>query len=376
MQLITFIFALVVSSAVYAAPSTCIPRQNKTPTAFKNIDPRVNGLIAQILESVQAEDKKKLRAFFHPRLQRNTIDLTDFFARLRLTYRAPYTLNVTRLWELQTIDSVAESFCSLDTLYLRPLYGYPLQYYLWLSVVGKKELGRIIIVLVEPGARKRQKEGSEARKRQKEGSEARKRQKEGSEARKRQKGGSEARKRQKEGSEARKRQKGDSKIQGWVIGALHSQQWTHHGLDFNDWLGKAEAARKNPMLSYLMYDIALKLLKDSPFMRFPQKETIRERQQKTITTDRWKKKIKNTVPKQSIIFVNSILTQNGIGILLRIQITQAISGKGLNNLCRTTLTAFKAQKWFAGFSGIKCSFVIKGEDPSREGVLGGIYLPL
>ena len=187
---------------------TCRPLANSSMTSFAEVDPPVNKLIAAILAAIKQEGHKALHALLHPRLQRSNIDLGAFFTRLRFIYRAPWTLNVTRLWELRPAQSVAELHCVADTLYLKPLYGYELQYFLWLSVVGKKELGRIIVPLVK------------------------------------------------------RRDK-------WVIGALHTRQWTHLGLDFNDWLGKAMQTQQEPMQAWALFDITQKLLQDSPFMRFP-----------------------------------------------------------------------------------------------------------
>lgn len=295
----------------------CTPVEAKgASSSFIGVDQRLNALITRIVTALKDGDKKTLETFFHKKLQQNGIDLDDLFSRLHLIYRPPYKFSVARLWELKTAEAVDKLFCAKDALYLKPLYGYAQQYYLWLSVIGKKEMGRIVVALVAPKSK-------------------------------------------------------------WTIGALHIQQWTHQGLDFNDWLVKAEAKKKKKkMLSYAMFDIAIKLLQDNPFMHFPQKQNIRRVQQGVMVTSEWKEKIRSVAKKWHIIFINSVLTQNGVGVLLRVQIPKVLSGKEINGLCRSMLDSFKTHSWFADFSGIKCSFVVKGEDPSKEGVLGGIYLPV
>ena len=125
-----------------------MPLTSKSLTSFAAVKPQVNQLIAAIVAAINKEDSKALRSLLHPRLQKGKVDLSAFFNRLRFFYRAPWTLNVTRLWELRTAESVAELHCAADTLYLKPLYGYDSQYFLWLSVVGKQELGRVIMPLV------------------------------------------------------------------------------------------------------------------------------------------------------------------------------------------------------------------------------------
>ncbi len=294
---------------------TCRPLANSSMTSFSAVDPAVNKLITATLTAIKKEDSKALQALLHPRLQRSkTVDLGVFFQRLRFIYRTPLTINVTRLWELRPAQTVDELHCAADTLYLKPLYGYELQYFLWLSVVGKKELGRIVVPLVMVRGK-------------------------------------------------------------WVIGALHTRQWTHLGLDFNDWLGKAMQAQHTPMLAWALFDITQKLLQDSPFLRFPQRLVLHKAQQQTMPTAQWRAQITQVASKHEVLFVNTILTPDGIGILLRLQIAKALSGRDLNRTCRELLALFKQQRWFKDFRGIKCSFVVRGEPTVREGVLGGIYLP-
>lgn len=302
---------------------TCRPLPNSSMTSFAEVAPSVNALIAAILTAIKKEDSKALHTLLHPRLQRRGTDLGAFFTRLRFIYRAPWTVNVTRLWELRPAQSVNEIHCSADTLYLKPMYGYDLQYFLWLSVVGKQELGRIIVPLVKQ-------------------------------------------------RESVKATKGKAK---WVIGALHTRQWTHLGLDFNDWMGKATQAQHEPMQAWALFDITQKLLQDSPFMRFPQRVVLQKAQQQIMSTAQWQEKITKTASKHKVIFVNSILTPDGVGIMLRLHIAKALSGHDINRTCRDLLAVFKQQQWFKGFRGIKCSFVIKGEPTDREGALGGIYVP-
>ena len=94
-----------------------------------------------------------------------------------------------------------------------------------------------------------------------------------------------------------------------------------------------------------------------------------------MPTEQWQEKITKIASKHEVISVSSILTPDGIGILLRLHLAKALSGRDLNRTCRDLLTVFKQQQWFKGLRGIKCSFVIKGEPTEREGALGGIYMP-
>lgn len=303
-------------AAPEVAPSplpVCTIVDNKGLAEFKDVDDEVNAIIAKVMTALKDNDSKNLQALLHRRLQKKTFDVKRFFSRLQHFYRV-HNVSVTRLWHLQTADSVKEIPCLHDALYLKPLYGYRSQYYLWLSAVGKNELARLTVVLV--------------------------------------------------------------KNKSWVIGALHTQQWTHLAKDFNDWLTNSKPAKLNKMLNYAEYDIALKLLSPTPFMRFPQRQKVHFAQQQFITTKQWKTIVKATATDHNIVDSGTLLSPKGVGLLLRIQLAKELSTNEVRKMCKKLLARYQQQPWFKGFTGIKCSLIIKGEDPSREGVLGGFYLPI
>ena len=311
--------AIAVASAPTTAPQTAALRQclvhnqnGKLQSPSKSLDAAINASIDYIANrNIPALTKQ-----FHPRLQQMGIDLPDFFKRIEMIYRRPYKVNIARLWELQPDGEVAPIACPQDALQLKPMYGFRQQFFLWLSVIGKTEMGRILIVYV-PNSK-------------------------------------------------------DAKAK-WHIAALHSQQWTHLGHDFNLWLQQAEK-EKTAMLAYVKYDIAAKLLRDSPFIKFPQTALIRSKQHQLLTTAVWEKTIRSTLQAQ-ILAIETILAAGGVGILLRISLEKPLSGADSRSLCAQLLQQLQAKSWFQGFAGIKCSFVLRGEDPSKEGVLGGLYMP-
>ena len=314
----TIPFSLISLATPKVAPSQsmlpdCTIVANKGLTEFKNVDPEVNKIIAKIIQAIKDNDSKNLQTLLHRRLQKKTFDVKQFFSRLQHFYQV-HNVSVTRLWHLQTADSVKEIPCLHDALYLKPLYGYRSQYYLWLSAVGKNELARLTVVLV--------------------------------------------------------------KNSRWVIGALHTQQWTHLAKDFNDWLTNSKPTKLNKMLNYAEYDIAFKLLSPTPFMRFPQRQQVHLAQQQFITTKQWKTTVKATATDHNIIDSGTLLSPKGVGLLLRIQLAKELSTNEIRKMCKKLLGRYQQQPWFKGFTGIKCSLVVKGEDPRREGVLGGIYLPI
>ena len=112
-----------------------------------------------------------------------------------------------------------------------------------------------------------------------------------------------------------------------------------------------------------------------PSCVFPNVRHSLKAQQQIMPTAQWQAKIKKIASQHTVLFVNSIFTPDGVGILLRLHLAKELSGKDLTRTCSSLLAAFKQQQWFANFRGIKCSFVVKGEPTDREGVLGGIYMP-
>ena len=280
----------------------------------QSVDATLRTLSKTIINSIVAGKERPLQALLHARLQKQGVNLGEFFSRLQLLYRRPLSVQVARLWELETKSKVEELYCERDALYLKPTYGFARQYYLWLSVIGKREMGRVLLVLVQKDKR-------------------------------------------------------------WVITALHTQQWTHLGYDFNNWLKQAVASKKQPMLAYIKYDIAAKLLQENPFMRFPQTAVILAKQQQLLTTNKWEETIKQAVG--SLVLVHSLetlLTVEGIGVLLRLRLNKQKSGKETQRLCTQILERLQTRAWFQGVAGIKCDFLLKGEEALQAGVLGGIYL--
>lgn len=291
----------------------CLVRnQNAKPQGI------AKSLQATIAASIDYISNRKIDALtkqFHPRLQKGGIDLPDFFKRIEMLYRKPYKVSIARLWELHPAGEVEPITCQADALQLKPMYGFKQQFFLWLSVIGNSEMGRVLLVYVPNGK------------------------------------------------------------SAWHIAALHSQQWTHQGYDFNLWLQQAQKD-KQKMLAYVKYDIAAKLLRDSPFISFPQTKLIRAKQQQLITTANWKGNIKAVLKQRAqVLGIETILAAGGIGILLRFDLVKEISLIDSRNLCNSVLRQLQAKTWFQGFAGIKCSFVLRGEDPSKEGVLGGLYMP-
>lgn len=300
------------SAAINTATRQCIVRNKDAQ--LQGIAKSLQTTIAASIGYITSRNIPALTKQFHPRLQRAGIDLPDFFKRIEMIYRKPYKVNIARLWELQPAGEVEPITCAADSLQLKPMYGFKQQFFLWLSVIGNSEMGRVLIVYV-PNTKT-----------------------------------------------------------AWHIAALHSQQWTHQGHDFNLWL--QQAGQDKTMLAYVKYDIAAKLLQDSPFISFPQTKLIRSKQQQLISTANWESKIKAALqPRTQVLAIETILAAGGVGILLRLGLPSPLSGTDSRKLCASVLQQLQAKPWFQGFAGVKCSFVLKGEDPSKEGVLGGLYMP-
>ena len=314
---------LLLASQVYAHAPTRSTEASTRQCLVRNQNAQPQGIAKSLHTTIAASidyiSNRKIPALtkqFHPRLQKAGIDLPDFFKRIEMIYRKPYKVSIARLWELHPAGEVEPITCKADSLQLKPMYGFKQQFFLWLSVIGSSEMGRVLIVYVPNGET------------------------------------------------------------SWHIAALHSQQWTHQGHDFNLWLQQAQRDTPKPMLAYVKYDIAAKLLRDSPFISFPQTKLIRAKQQQLITTANWEGNIKAALQQRAqVLGIETILAAGGVGILLRLGLAKEISLVDSRNLCNSVLQQLRAKPWFQGFVGVKCSFVLPGEDPSKEGVLGGLYMP-
>jgi len=274
--------------------------------------------ISSIIAAVRTKDDKALQPLFHSRLNVSLAALGETFGKLDFTYGAPYDVSIYRLWALNTIDGspVAQS-CPGDQVKVFPQYGYPLQFGLWLQVMGQKEIGRIFISLVPVQSK-------------------------------------------------------------WVIGAFRTQQWTHAGKDYAEWADLAAKASHASFKqsAFIKYDLAAKLADGGTFVELAVQPDLLKARDAVMTPAQWSEEVKAAVKGYDVVYVATILVVGGDGILLRLRSAKDLSLEEMTAQCKGIAKNLSNQPWTGQVTGIRCSFLLPGEDPKKDGAMGSLYTEL
>ncbi len=286
------------------------------------LDAELDGFVKLIIKAIKEKNDKAIQPLFHKRLNVGLDAIANTYAKLDQVYGAPLDVSIYRLWALNTVDGSPKPLnCVDDRLAVTPHYGYPLQFALWLQVMGQKELGRIYVSLVPADGR-------------------------------------------------------------WNIGAFHQQQWTHNSQDFASW---AEEAQKNFQMgyketAYLRYDLAVKLLDGAGFLEVTMRDDLIKARDAVMTPAQWdaavKKGLESSAGGFEVGHVATLLVTDGAGILARYKIPKEISTEDVKNHCRSAAEALAKQQWATYLNGMRCSYIMPSEDVAKEGALGGIYISI
>jgi len=289
-----------------------------TMTSPKPRPEALQATLSAIIAAVQAKNDKALQPLFHNRLNVSLAALAETFGKLDFTYGSPYDVSVFRLWALNTVDgATAPLSCPGDQVKVYPQYGYPLQFGLWLQVMGQKEIGRIYVSLVPVN---------------------------------------------------------DS----WVIGAFRTQQWTHAGKDYAEWAdlaGKAAHATFKES-AFIKYDLAAKLTDGGTFVELAVHDDLLKARDAVMTPDQWVQKIKSAIKGYDTVYASTILVVGGDGILLRLLSAKELSLEDMTAQCKAIAKNLVNLAWTAKVTGIRCSFLLPAEDPKKDGAMGSIYTEL
>lgn len=284
--------------------------------------PDLDQFLKELILALQKGRHREVAAKFHPRLKVHESLIKEQFAAFERTYASPLDFSIYKLWAINTVDGTTTGFNCMEGLQVHPQYGYPLQFGLWLQLMGQKELARLYIPIVPLRTKDR-----------------------------------------------------------WALGGLHIQQWTHHGKDFSAWLEFAQSASqdKHPIAAYIGYDIATKLLNGGGMLTYASVEYIQELQAKVMPKSEFEATILAHVRGQiqeelKPIYVASILTEDGAGVLVRFSTPRDLTLEEVTQNCANVGRNMVKSKWDRHLAGIKCTYVLPKEDPTKEGVLGGLYM--
>ncbi len=286
------------------------------PKGNSGVDTELDGILKLAVEALKKKDDKALQPLFHPRLNVGLAAIQETFAKLDNTYGAPFDISVYRLWALNTVDGSPKGLtCEDDRLLVFPQYGYPLQFGVWLQIMGQRELGRIFLAIVPAEGR-------------------------------------------------------------WNIGAFHAQQWTHDSKDFATW---AEEGVQNDRMgmkeaAYIKFDIASKLLDGGGFIEIAMRDEAIKARDAVMSFATFDKSVRSALKDFDVVQTATLLVVGGSGILVRIRVPGEISVENMQKECARTAETLSRQQWAAYVEGIRCSYLLPTDDPKKDGQMGGLFI--
>lgn len=297
----------------------CVVADRGPGISVEKVDLKLDQFLEAILSNLRHEEHQKFREMFHPRAKAPHDIGEKIFANIKNTYEKPWQFSVFRLWALYDAEASKEHIpCPGDEgVTLTTRYGYPLQFGLWLQVMGQNELGRIFVAVVP------------------------------------------------------------DRTGAWKIGGWHFQQWTHQGKDSSQLVQEALAAENNKdiITAYVKLDVAQKMLFGGEFLTYPVKEEILKHRASLLKSEDWLERVKNVSKNPEVVYAGTALGKDGIGYLLRQRVPGELTVEDLRKKCDYLASNLREAKWIhEQTGGLKCEFLMPGETLEREGKLGGFYL--
>ena len=283
---------------------------------LKNYDPDVERRVQYIKSTLKERDTAKFTGMFHPRLKIGAKQAKRIFGQFDYVYREP-ELSVYRVWALNAAtDDMKPLPCPEDALALQPHYGYPLQFGVWIQVMGQKELARIYLSLVP--------------------------------------------------------RKGQ-----WLVGFFHLQQWTHLGKDAEVWVADAleESSQKRKFAAFAKLDIAQKLLRGGGYVYQKLRLDVETTKQAYYADDAWHQTIVKNLLPHKVVYTGTLLAKDGAGVLVRLQLPKKVPGAQLKPECLAIGKKIHKLADGALLGGVRCGYTLKGESPTRDGSMGSRFIP-
>jgi hypothetical protein len=249
---------------------------------------------------------------FHPRLQQITPQIfRGAVNRLKEIVGEPFEVSLSAHYELGA--SGEPLVCPGDESFsVRRLPGYERQMVLWIGLFGEKDLGRLFIHLV---------------------------------------GG------------------GDNR---WQIGIFHGQKWTQNSLDAQAFWGRAQ--KSGPAQAYLESFLGEKLLQGGGrFYSFPLATEIKTWRERSAPYGKALEELRGILKGGLPLEAMEPLFASRGGIGLRFRVKKEESTVFLREHCTGELAQLQKTGWFS-YKGLRCSYLLPGENPDREGQLGSLWV--
>ena len=287
-------------------------------TVAADVDQDLSLFIKKVVDAVKRKDDKALQPLFHTHLNTSLTAINDTFGRMDLIYGKGQDVSVYRLFALNSVDGAPVGVaCDGGQERAFALYGYPLQFGLWLQLQGPKELGRAFIHIVPADGH-------------------------------------------------------------WTIGSFHLHQWTHGEKDAEAWAneGLKASGAGHKGSAFVFYDIAAKLLDAGNHLELPARNDLLKARDAQYTPDAWDKMLKAVLNAYKVSYTASMLVPDTgtAALLVRQTVDGEVSVEHIENTCAAMALTVAATNWAKDLSGIRCGFNLPRESPKDEGLLGSIYM--
>ncbi len=273
-----------------------------------------------LVDLLNQQNAQELASFFHERLKIQADKISTVFDLMHSNYGKPFQASLFETYLLRLNDGKPDYInCETSHLSILPQYGYNHQALIWLQVMGKNEVGRLLMAAVPTP-------------------------------------------------------------KGWRIGSFHSWQWTSGEKDYQSWyqIAQEKSKAKDTFGAYLHADVARKLLQARPYMRFADEEPIEAFKTSLFADEaalmQYLKALK--VPMQHDIgYFGTTLTGGGINLLFRFKIDKEQSSMAMRQDCEKISDAILKREEFSYLRGVRCAYNMPTEVLNRDGVLGSLYYP-
>jgi hypothetical protein len=297
-----------------ASQCVTLTRNQLTDKSLQGLDQ----LLGDLVQGLNQKNAKALKPLFHERLNIDELKLESVFSLMDRNYGHPFDVSLFEAYLLHSVEGKAAYIpCEKSRLEVLPQYGYDMQVVLWLQIMGKNEVGRLITALVPTK-------------------------------------------------------------NGWRLGSFHSWQWTHESKDYTHWF--AEAAKyseaKNYFAAYFHAAIASKLLEASPYMKFADQEPLAKFKAELFPTEeQLLAAFKGLGQLENLGYVGSSLSDGGIGLVLRFAITEELSSMAMRTDCEEKAKRLLATAGLEFLQGVRCSYNLPKDPLTKDGSFGSQYFP-
>lgn len=284
--------------------------------------------LQELLYNIKHQKTYRLQNLMHPHIRPH--NTPQKLKKNLLSSLSSFEVSIAKQFATYNPDRSSDDIlCHEHQIFLSPQYGYPLQFFVWISLLGSQEIVRIMFTVIPT--------------------------------------------------------KGQL-----YIAASYEQRWTHNGDNAERWTAKADAAdKKNDTIrAFIFYNVAKKLLSGRSFFRLTLEDRIQTYLKKTQLQTRVIEQLSEIIQDFPIRSVSPIvISQGAVGLhiyftppILKQTIPYAaskhsVSNEQLENHCKNTLSTLETQPWFSDIQGISCSYDIANtQNPSQITTLDSKFI--